>query len=176
MTPTPLDVHDIRKEAPEDRLAIRHVNERAFGRPNEADLVDALRREASPFISLVASKHATVVGHISFSPVTLESGERFEGMGLAPMSVMPELQKRGIGSGLVRAGLDACRGLGRDVVVVVGHPGYYSRFGFVTGRHMGLRCEYPVPEEVFMVLELNPGALRGESGLVRYHPAFAADS
>jgi putative acetyltransferase len=163
----------VRRERPEDRIAIREVNERAFGRGNEADLVDALRRDAQPFVSLVATVEGKVVGHIAFSPVAIEGAERLEGMALAPMAVLPELQNRGIGSRLVRAGLKECRAPGRDVVVVLGHPAYYPRFGFVPGREKGLRCEHGVPDEVFVVLELAPGGLRRRTGLVRDHAAFA---
>jgi putative acetyltransferase len=89
------------------------------------------------------------------------------------MAVVPDRQRLGIGSVLVRAGLDACRRVGHEVVVVLGHPAFYPHFGFVTARSLGVTCEYPVPDEVFMVAELSPGALRGRRGLVRYAPAFA---
>ena len=163
----------VRLEAPDDWRAIREVNERAFGQPNEADLVDALRQAAHPFISMVATENSTVVGHISFSPITIGADPAPVGLGLAPMAVVPERQNSGIGSQLVRSGLDECRRQDRHLIVVVGHPTYYPRFGFVPGSRRGLTCEYPVPDDVFMVLELTPGALRGRSGLVRYHPAFA---
>lgn len=163
----------VRFETPADRRAVREVNERAFGQPNEADLVDALRQVAHPFISLVATEHDTVLGHISFSPITIGSDPAPAGMGLAPMAVVPERQNRGIGSQLVRAGLEECRRHGADLIVVVGHPTYYPRFGFEPASRKGLTCEYPVPDEVFMVLELTPGSGRVRSGLVRYHPAFA---
>lgn len=163
----------IRPETPADAPAIHRVNELAFGQPGEADLVDALRAEARPFLSLVAVREGEVVGHISFSPVTIESEETTSAaMGLAPMAVLPELQRQGIGSALIHQGLEECRRLGQDVVVVVGHPDYYARFGFVPAATLGLRCEYPVPDEVFRVAELRPGALAGRRGLVRYHPAF----
>jgi putative acetyltransferase len=88
------------------------------------------------------------------------------------MAVLPELQNQGIGSRLVREGLDECRRIGCDVVVVVGHPEYYPRFGFVPASQKGLCCEYPVPDEVFMALELKPGALANQEGLLRYRPEF----
>jgi len=163
----------VRLEAPDDRPAVREVNERAFGQPNEADLVDTLRQRAHPFISLVATEADTVVGHISFSPITIGEDPAPAGLGLAPMAVVPDRQNRGIGSQLVRAGLDECRRRGIDLVVVVGHPTYYPRFGFEPGSRKGLTCEYPVPDDVFMVLELTPGAAAGRPGLVHYHPAFA---
>ncbi len=72
----------------------------------------------------------------------------------------------------MRDGLDACRRLGHDVIVVLGHPEFYPRFGFVTARPRGITCEYTVPDEAFMVAELSRGALRGRRGLVRYAPEF----
>lgn len=163
----------IRAETAADIPAVRRVNELAFGRPNEAALVDRLRAAARPHISLVAVRAAQVVGHIFFSPVTLEAEDAACAiLGLAPLAVVPEYQRQGIGAQLVRAGLSACRRLGCAVVVVLGHPEYYPRFGFVPASRKGLRCEYPVPDEVFMVAELTPNALSGR-GLVRYRPEFS---
>lgn len=163
----------IRHETPEDLPGIHRVNELAFGRPEEADLVDALRDEARPFLSLVAVQDVQVAGHICFTPVTIESEDGFfTAMGLAPMAVLPDLQSQGIGSDLVRKGLEECRRMGHEVVVVLGHPEYYPRFGFIPASYKGLRSEYPVPDEAFMVAELSPGALAGRTGLVKYHPAF----
>jgi putative acetyltransferase len=159
----------IRAETAEDIPAVRRVNELAFGQPDEADLVDALRATAQPHISLVAVSDGRVVGHIFFSPVTLEAQDSI--LGLAPMAVLPEYQRQGIGSRLVREGLKECQRIGCDVVVVLGHPEYYPRFGFVPASRKGLRCEYPVPDEVFMVAELKPNALTGR-GLVKYRPEF----
>ena len=163
----------IRTETFEDHGFVRRVNELAFGQPNEADLVDALRVNAHPCISLVGVVDEQVVGHIFFSPVSIEteSGD-FTAMGLAPMAVLPEHRNRGIGSQLVREGLKECRRLGENIVVVLGHPNYYPRFGFVPARSKGLRSEYDVPDEVFMVTELTEGALAGRRGLVKYHPEF----
>jgi putative acetyltransferase len=149
------------------------LNERAFGGPGEARLVDALRRRARPFVSLVADAGGTVVGHIAFSPVVLERHDDLQGMGLAPMAVAPPLQRLGLGSRLVRAGLDECRRLGAVFVVVLGHREYYPRFGFVPASRLGLSSEYPEAGEAFMCLELAPGVLAGRTGMVRYHPAFA---
>jgi putative acetyltransferase len=165
----------IRPEKEEDREAIRRVNNLAFNRPNEANLVDALRIRAYPYLSLVAVLDDRVVGHIFFSPVWIESeGAGFMAMGLAPMAVLPEFQKQGIGSELIRQGLNECRRLGHNIVVVLGHPRYYPRFGFVPASSKGLRYEYDVPDEVFMVVELEPGALGSRQGLVKYHPEFGS--
>jgi len=164
----------IRTESTKDNESVRRVNELAFEQPNEADLVDALRANARPFISLVAVVDEQVVGHIFFSPVSIESENGvFTAMGLAPMAVLPEYQNQGIGSQLVREGLKACQRLGHDIVVVLGHANYYPRFGFTPASLKGLRSEYDVPDEVFMVTELVAGALEGRRGLVKYHPEFS---
>ena len=168
---TPPEV-SIRPEAPGDEAAIRGINESAFGRPEEARLVDALRARARPFVSLVAEADGAIAGHIVFTPVTLDG---FTGLllGLAPMAVSPDRQRNGVGSALINAGLDACKSLGAAAVVVLGHTAYYPKFGLVPAARFGLRCEYDVPPEAFMALELRPRALAGAAGTVRYHPAFA---
>jgi putative acetyltransferase len=163
----------IRAETEADYAAVRRINEAAFGQAAEADLVEALRREASPYISLVAELDKKIVGHIFFSPVSIESeNENFTALGLAPMAVLPEYQNQSIGSQLVTQGLKECQRLGHDVVVVLGHAEYYPRFGFVPASQKNLGSEYDVPDEVFMVAELKAGALDGRQGLVKYHPAF----
>jgi putative acetyltransferase len=164
----------IRREDPRDFNAVRIVNERAFGQPGEARIVAALRGMADA-ISLVAVMSNQVVGHILFTPVTIDEADPpLSASGLAPMAVLPEFQRRGIGSALVNAGLDACRAAGHDLVVVLGHPGFYPRFGFAVAAAHGLRCEYPVPPEAFMVIELRPDSLLRARGLVRYRPEFAS--
>lgn len=164
----------IRAERAADHPAVRRVNELGFGHPDEAVLVDKLRAVADPQISLVAVKDEQVVGHIFFSPVSIEIGDSASlALGLAPMAVLPEYQKQGVGSQLVREGLKECQRIGCNVVVVVGHPEYYPRFGFVPAKQKELSCEYPVPDEVFMVVELKPEALEGRRGLVKYLPEFS---
>ena len=165
---------ELRKESSGDHAAVRRLNELAFERTTEAALVDALRDASSPQLSLVAVEDGQVVGHAFFSPVSIESdGEESTAIALGTMAVMPGWQKRGIGSQLVRYGLEECERLGQHVVVVIGHPGFYPRFGFVPARSKGLRCEYDVPDEAFMVAELTPGALQGREGTVKYPPGFA---
>jgi putative acetyltransferase len=161
----------IRPERPADWLGVHHVTESAFETHVEVDLIDALRRVPG-IISLVAEHDDAVVGHILFSPVTLSNHPDLRIMGLAPMAVAPQHQRRGIGTALVNAGLERCRALGFGAVAVLGHAEYYPRFGFLPARQFGIGCEYDVPDDVFMVLELRPGFLAGASGLIRYHDAF----
>jgi len=162
----------IRKERADDREQVFAVHAAAFETPAEARLVDALREAADPLVSLVAVSAKRVVGHVLFTPVRIGGGlDRGRAMGLAPLAVLPERQGEGIGSRLVRAGLDACRHLGRDVVVVLGHPEYYPRFGFRPASERGLR--YNGAElRSFMVIGLRSRALEGLSGNVKYLPEF----
>ncbi len=162
----------VRPEQPEDHAAVFEVNRRAFDTDAEARLVEALRPVARPLCSLVAVEGGQVVGHILFTPVTVAGTAG--AMALGPMAVVPEHQRRGIGSRLVRAGLDACRALGASVVFVLGHAAYYPRFGFRPAAPLGLRYKHPDFDPHFMVIELRPGALHGMTGEVVYHPAFEA--
>jgi putative acetyltransferase len=114
-----------------------------------------------------------VIGHILFSPVTLDLKSLPLLMGLAPMAVVPGRQRTGVGSALVNAGLHECRVLGAVAIVVVGHPEYYPRFGFVRASSFGLACEFEVRDEAFMALELVESALRRSPGVIRYHAAFS---
>lgn len=162
----------IRPEEPADAGAVRAVNEAAFAGSAEADIVERVRRDPGPVLSLVAETDGRVVGHILFSPVSVTGNPEIRWMGLGPMAVLPARQRRGIGSALVREGLQRCRDLARDAVVVLGHPEYYPRFGFVPASRFGITSEYDVPDGAFMAVELRPGALRGRSGRVIYHDAF----
>ena len=163
----------IRAEEQEDRARVRAVNVSAFETALEANLVDALREQAEPLVSFVAEDDGAIVGHIMFSPVSLSGHPALHIMGLAPMAVFPDRQRRGIGSALVRAGLEQCKRLGFGAVVVLGHPAYYPRFGFSPSARFGIGCEYDVPENVFMVVELQAGFLRDASGTITYHAAFS---
>jgi putative acetyltransferase len=163
----------IRPERIADVDAVHAVVAAAFEREAEAALVDALRRDARPFISLVASGRDGVVGHVAFSPIRLD-GEGPLAMGLAPLSVLPAMQSCGIGSRLVRAGLQACRAIETGLVFVLGHAEYYPRFGFRPAAELGFYFMSPGAEPSFFVLELGAGAAAGRSGRVRYHQAFDA--
>lgn len=162
----------IRTETTDDHAAVRAVNVAAFETEAEAELVARLREQASPLISLVAEIDAAVVGHIAFSPASLSAAPELRAMGLGPMAVLPDFQRRGIGSALVTAGLDACKDLGYQAVFVLGHPEYYPRFGFVPASRFGIKSVYRVPDEVFMALELVAGALAGKPGVLHYHESF----
>jgi putative acetyltransferase len=162
----------IRDEKPLDVSAIRKVHETAFNGVTEANLVDLLRATHKATISLVATIHDNVIGHIVFSPVTIESNPtNLRGMGLAPLAVLPDYQNRGIGSHLVTHGLDESRKRGYDLVVVLGDKKYYSRFGFKRASLYGLGNEYQA-DESFMALELREGVLNAVSGIVKYQPKF----
>jgi putative acetyltransferase len=166
----------VRAERPEDYAGIHEVNRLAFGRENEARLVEALRKSEGfiPELSLVALKEdGAVIGHILFDPITVLMKEgSLPALALAPLAVLPEFQRQGIGSALVRKGLEECLREGHKVVVVIGHPDYYPRFGFSSARARGLDVAFPVPDEAFLVLELVPGILNGVPGTVQYPPAF----
>ena len=165
----------VRREGTDDRDAIRTVNIEAFGQGNEANLVDTLREESATFLSFVAGEGDQVLGHLLLSCASLVSPKGSqEILTLAPMAVLPRYQGCGIGSALVHASLEAAKGEGYAVVTVLGHPTYYPRFGFVPAAPLGVCCEYEVPEEAFMILELTSGGLQGLSGTVEYPAAFRA--
>jgi putative acetyltransferase len=163
----------IRPEGPEDAAQVRTVNERAFGQPAEADLVDTLRQAGAVSLSLVAEDDG-VVGHILFTPVVIEhTGRRVVGMGLAPMAVVPGRQRQGIGSALVRHGLDVLRARGCPFVIVVGHPEYYPRFGFERASRHGIESQWEgIPDAAFMVLILDGRVMEGVSGTAKYSDEF----
>lgn len=165
-------ITQIRDETAADHAAVRALNLAAFDGAGEADLVHRLRRRASPLVSLVAERRGDIVGHILFSPVELDGHPGLRAMGLAPMAVHPDWQRRGIGKELVRNGIGWCASLGFEAVFVLGHPEYYPRFGFRPASGYGISSEYDAPDEAFMALELEPGALLDLHGMLRYHEAF----
>jgi putative acetyltransferase len=164
----------IRDERAGDVRFVHDLNALAFPTEDEADLVDVLRENAEPLISLVAVEDEIIVGHILLTPVELTGKPSLKIMGLAPMAVAPDEQRRGIGSQLVREGLERCRNIDAGAVVVLGHPTYYPRFGFLPATQNNIGCEYDVPDDVFMIIELIVDYLAGAEGTIRYHEAFAA--
>jgi len=169
---------EIKPERPEDYADIYELNRAAFGEEGESILVEKIRRSADfiPGLSLVAIHDGRIVGHILFSLIRVRiqdhPDEEKPILSLAPMAVLPEFQSRGIGSALVRRGLEIARDLGHKAVVVVGHPDYYPRFGFTPARPKGLEAPFPVPDEAFMTLELEPHGLDGLTGTLVYPSAF----
>ncbi len=160
----------IRPEQPADVGVIRAVHETAFPTASEARLVEALRAAGRLCLSLVAVADGQIVGHIAFSPVTVAGAA--EGVGLAPVAVLPAWQRRGIGGQLIRAGLAVCQRSGFGFVVVLGAPHYYRRFGFAPAEQWGLRDEYG-SGAAFQAIELRPGAIPLGAGQVQYAPEFA---
>lgn len=164
----------IRPETADDHVAARHVHERAFA-PSlaEARLVDALRAEAAHVaaLCLVAEEDSAIVGHIAFSRARLPSGD--EVLALAPVAVVPERQGAGVGSALIREALQRSRATGHGLVLVLGHPAYYPRFGFEPAGALGIEAPWDVPPEAWMALRL-PAYRPSMRGLVAYADAFAA--
>jgi putative acetyltransferase len=149
------------------------VNEQAFSRPDEARLVDRLRANGKITLSLVAVDNGRIVGHVLFSPMTIEAENgRYPAVGLGPVAVLPEVQRQGIGSHLIETGLDLLREREETAVIVLGHSAYYPRFGFVRASQFGIRSSYDVPDEAFMALELKEGVLNGRAGVAHYQPEF----
>jgi putative acetyltransferase len=159
----------IREESPEDIEAIRRINEEAFGQPAEADIIDRLREACESLLSLV-------VGHILFSPVSIEGDEgnaALVGMGLAPMAVLPERQGQEIGTLLIHTGIKMLKERDCPFVIVLGYPEYYPRFGFEKASRYGIRSQWDeVPDEAFMILILDRSAMAGVSGVARYRSEF----
>jgi len=166
----------VRRERPEDKAQIYEVNCQAFDRKEEAEVVDLLRNSCPEGVSLVAEEKGRVVGHILFTPTTIENeGASLVGTGLGPLAVLPQHQGKGIGSALVRAGLDEMRTAGEPFVVVVGHPGYYPRFGFERASRYGIQCEYgDVPDEAFMIVVFDQSRMEGVKGVAKERPEFSA--
>ena len=164
----------IRKQQPADIPRIREVNTQAFGQPEEADLVDTLRERCPEALELVAVRGDEVVGHILFSPATIECRERtVTGAALGPMAVAPRHQRQGIGTELVESGVSILRERGCPFLVVIGHPAYYPRFGFKPASQLGVQCDWDVPAAVFMLMVLSAEEMQGVKGRVTYRPEFS---
>lgn len=163
----------IRPEVTADREAIGQVNRLAFGQPDEARLVDELREGGFVRVSLVAESQGQVVGHILFSELPIVSdSEVTPALSLAPLAVLPEFQRQGIGQQLVTAGLEACRKGRHRIVIVLGHQAFYPRFGF--SAKLAAPLQSPFAGDSFMAVELEVGALNGVVGRVCYPPPFGA--
>jgi putative acetyltransferase len=165
---------EIREERPDDVAAVRNLNRRAFGQDQESNIVDALRANGAALLSLVATVNDQVVGHIMYSPLTV--GDNVSGAALGPMAVLPEFQRQGIGSKLVEAGNRKFKEAGCPFIIVVGHADYYPRFGFRPASEHGIKCEWDVPDNVFMLLVLNETKMQGASGLAKYRHEFSSVS
>lgn len=153
-----------------EHLNIRALNEAAFGGSEEANLIDKLRGDEA-LISLVAEREQDIVGHVLFSRMWIKTPLKLvPAVALAPLAVLPEHQRKGIGQRLVMRGLELLKGQGERIVIVVGHPDYYPRFGFSNAKARPL--ESPFPHEAFMALELVEGVLKGVQGTVIYSSAF----
>lgn len=165
----------IRPEIEPDRASIRSVHREAFEGTYEAKLVDSLRDGGFVEVSLVAEVDGEIVGHIAFSRVAIvmRSGS-VQALSLAPMAVIPRHQRQGVGSKLVAAGLEACRQAGHRVVLVLGHPEFYRRFGFTPELARRLDSRFG-GGEAWMAMELVPGSLGGVEGRVQWSPPFTED-
>ena len=163
----------IRPEQPDDRSAVRRVYVAAFPTAAEADLVDRLRANGKAAVSLVAQNAGEIVGHILFTAVTFDPPAAVIAFGLAPMAVLPGHEKHAVGRRLVQNGLAECHARGACVVVVLGEPDYYRRFGFERASRHALRNEFGA-EDAFMVFMLDATGHPPPGTLVKYAPEFAA--
>ena len=166
----------IRSEVEADYSAIRRVNELAFGRPAEADLIENLRQlpEFEPLLSLVAEMDGKILGHGMFSPIFIQGkdGEEYPCLSLGPIAVVPEFQKQGIGGMLIQAGHRTALELDYNAVLLLGHPSYYPRFGYRLAENWNITNPWQISGEPWMAIELIEGALNGKAGLAVYPEAF----
>ena len=163
----------IRNENPEDIPLIASLLKKSFKRDAEAKLADRLRRACADHLSLVADENGAIVGHIMFSPVQIQNNRAVKGMGLAPMAVLPAFQGRGVGTQLVKKGLQILAGKGCPFVIVLGHPDYYPRFGFQPASRYNIKSQWDgVPDEAFMIIVMDEEAMRNVSGTAAFGEEF----
>lgn len=163
----------IRPEKPEDIPLIYSVHEKTFKRDAEAKLADKLRQSSVDHLSLVADDNGTIAGHIMFTPVLIKNGKEVRGMGLAPMAVLPSRQRCGIGTLLVKSGLQILQDKGCPFVIVLGHPDYYPRFGFRPASRSNVRSQWEgVPDEAFMILVLDDNFCQNMAGIALFRSEF----
>jgi len=164
----------IRKEEEKDHKQIYEVNKLAFQQENEGKLIEKIRNTENfiPELSIVAEIDNRIVGHILFSKIKIVGKSVYESLALAPMAVIPEFQKKGIGSELVKKGIKMAKKLGFDSIIVIGHKEYYPKFGFQRASKWNIKCPFEVPDEVFMAIELTEKAFEGKAGTVEYPDEF----
>lgn len=164
----------IRREQPQDIPEIRQVHLRAFGQKQEASVVDKLRKNCNSILSLVALADGKIVGHIMFSPAIIEGKHgKLVGTGLAPLAVLPEYQKKGIGTQLLQTAIARIKESGCPFIIVAGRSKYYTRFGFEPACKFGIKSEWDVPDETFMILILDRKTMNGITGVARYRQEWA---
>jgi len=164
----------IRKEEEKDYKNIFNVNKLAFGQEEESNLVDKIRNSKNfiPDLSIVAELNNRLIGHILFSKIEILGSSVFNTLALAPMAVIPEFQRQGVGSELIKKGIKKAKELGFDSIIVLGHKDYYPKFGFKEASRWKIKCPYKVPQEAFMAIELTEKALEGKAGTVKYPDEF----
>ena len=162
----------IRETKKADRAAVLAVIEAAFGQPDEAKLVQNLWTQDATAIDLTAEENGAVVGHCAFNVVTADPALEGAALGLAPVSVTPSRQHSGIGSALVETGLDICKTRGASLIVVLGEPEYYSRFGFKPGASQNISWAAMDAGDAFQIIDW---AGIGETPRrIHYHRLFSS--
>ena len=165
----------IRPENKNDISTISMINDMAFGQEDEGNLIAKLRKKKNFIkeLSLVACMGNEIIGHILFSKITIKNDtEEFDSLALAPMSIIPEFQGLGIGSELIKKGLQKATKLGYESVIVLGHENYYPKFKFAPANQFKITCPFQVPDDNFMALELKKGSLDTVFGYVVYPKEF----
>lgn len=170
----------IRQEVKEDYLAVFHLIENAFKNQDYSDhtehfLVERLRKSSSfiPELSLVATYNEKIVGHILLTKITIQNSEQsFDSLALAPVTVLPEYQQRGIGGDLIRTAHQVAKNLGHQSVLLIGHETYYPKFGYQGAHTFGITVPFEVPKENCMAIELTKDSLKNVTGNVNYPKEF----